>query len=132
MTASARGSESASQGPPPQPDAAPPPPGSSTQMSLLDQVLRQTALASALHVPSDPATLEALAEVARRLGDEPFGFDPVAVELVHASLTSQLPMLASRDRDWKAVSARIARALFDDPVAHDRLADLWKRLSAGP
>jgi hypothetical protein len=100
-------------------------------MNLLDQVLRQTALASASEGPADPATLAALAEVARRYAGEPFALEPVAVELVHASLTSQLPMLATPGRDWKAVSARIAQALFDDPVAHDRLADLWKRLSAG-
>lgn len=106
-----------------------PAPGSSTQMNLLEAVLRQTALSSVTDDSRSNETFTALSEVARQFRGHAFGLDPVAVELVHASLESQFKLLGSPDRDWKALSARIAKTLFDDPVAHDQLEALWKQLS---
>jgi hypothetical protein len=98
-------------------------------MNLLEAVLRQTALSSVNEDSRSDETFDALTQVARRFRGHEFALEPVAVELVHASLESQFKLLATPDRDWKALSARIARTLFDDPVAHAQLQALWKQLS---
>lgn len=99
-------------------------------MNLLDQVLRQTALASMAGALGGEAADEALREVARRYRGQEFALDPIGVELVHASLSNQFPILGSGDRDWRTISRRIAQTLFDDPVAHAEFLALWNRLTA--
>ena len=114
---------------PPDPREQEIPPGEATQKRLLEQVLRQTALASMSEEAMDAQHLESLRGVAKRLQGQPFTLQPVAVELVHATLQPQFEMLSSSPRDWKVISARIAETLFDDPLARKRLESLWRQLS---
>ncbi len=105
-------------------------PGRSTQRNLLDQVLRQTALSSLSEQNLGDDALASLLQVARRYRGHPFELEPVAVELVHAALEAQFETYRSVPRDWRTISARVAETLFEDPVAHEQLEALWKRLSS--
>jgi hypothetical protein len=76
----------------------------------------------------DPQVLAALQEVARRFPDEGLSLDPVAIELIAASLRVQFPLLAQREAMLRRMSLWIAESILDDPAARHRLAELWARL----
>ena len=128
------GSERSSSDQPAKPaqEVSAPPPGSGTVKDLLEQVLQQTAVNSLADPKSNEAVRKALTDVALQHRDRPLDFEPVVVDLVHATLANQFPMYHSAQRDWRAVSIRIARVLWDDPVSQERLRQLWEELSLQP
>lgn len=105
--------------------------GDSTSRRVLDDVLRQTAALYSVEPSSDPADLEAMREVARRLGRVEFQLDPVLKELVAAGLKGQLKGVLQSPDQLDAVAERVARTLFENPDSHARLSALWDRLTAG-
>ncbi len=96
---------------------------------LLDQVLFQTAMNSLQAPPGDAGLRKVLANVAELHHGQLLELDPVVVDLVHATLASQFPLFGSQQRNWRAVSEKIARVLWDDPTARERLQKLWNELS---
>lgn len=120
----------AASGPAPADDGSAPPPGSATTRDLLEQVLQQTAVNALADPAGNQAVREALTEVAARYENQPLALEPVVVELIHATLATQFPLYQSQQRDWRAVSASIARILWDDPQSRERLGHLWEELGS--
>jgi hypothetical protein len=104
--------------------------GDSTSRRVLEDVLRQTASLYSFEPPVDPADLQPLQEVAARLGGTPFALDPVVNELVKAMLRRQLKAFWTSEEQLVSVAERVAQTLFENPDAHDRLENLWLRLTA--
>ena len=75
-----------------------------------------------------PRDLEALSEVCRRLGGQPFCLEPVAVELVQAVLRDFYGGETSPKDAWRSISLDIAQTLLDDPALSERFSGLWARL----
>ncbi len=71
---------------------------------------------------------KALLEVASVRREEPFGLEPVCVELVRAVLRSYFGARRGEADPFPEVSREIAATLFEDPVSHERLRTLWIRL----
>ena len=105
--------------------------GDSVDASLLESVLRQTAAMADSDEPPSRAEMEAVEEVARRLGGHPFALDPVVVELVGAMLLVQYGSQWNSPGLWRVVSERIARTIFEDPLSREQMERLWDRLSGG-
>ena len=104
--------------------------GDSTSRRVLEDVFKQTAALYSLEQGSDPADLEPLLEVARRLRGIPFQLEPVLVELVRATLRRQLKVAWQSDEQLAAVADRVARSLYENPETQERLNALWERLRA--
>ncbi len=104
--------------------------GDSTSRRVLEDVLKQTAALYSLEQGSDPADLEPLREVARRLRGAAFSLEPVLVEMVRATLRRQLKPAWESEEQLAAVADRVARTLFENPETHARLNTLWDRLCA--
>jgi hypothetical protein len=99
-----------------------------TARSLLDDALVRTVYdRSVADARSDD--LEPLRAVARRLGPTPFGYSPVAVELVAASLHEQFREIQRTESGWQALVGTVAQTLYDDPPSRTRLAALWQGLT---
>lgn len=103
--------------------------GDSTSRRVLEDVLRQTAALYSVEQASDPADLEALRQVARKFPGAPFGFEPILVEMVRTMLRRQLKSAWQSEEQLTIVAERVARTLHENPESHDRLNDLWNRLS---
>lgn len=95
---------------------------------LLDSVLKQTALGSTSQDAASTADMQALRAVAARRRNEPFGLEPVALELVQAVLQGQFRPLVSSAQAWETMTQGITQTLFEDPVSRDRLQAMWSRL----
>jgi len=69
----------------------------------------------------------AVIRVARRYRGQPFGLNPVAVELV-LEVACAFFRVREVDRDhWRGLSEAVAATLCEDPVCHSRLESLWQR-----
>lgn len=99
------------------------------EKSLLDQVLRQTEQSADERDTADRAVWGRLLGVAERHSGEPFGLEPVLVEMVDASLESQFGTGIDPETR-RAACRRIAQTLFDDPTSRERLELLWNHISA--
>jgi len=97
---------------------------------VLEEVLRQTAELYSLEQESDPADLEPLLDVARRLQGSEFELDPVLIELVRAALQRQLGPARGSDEQFAAMVQRVAEVFYENPESHARMRALWERLSA--
>lgn len=106
-------------------EAPSPSPGDSAPRKFLQEVLRETAASIGTSV-GELADPEVLREVAQRYRGYPFELEPVLVEMVHAALENQFQKTIG-DR---FMSRQIAESLFEDPAAHERLKQLWARLTA--
>ena len=95
----------------------------------LDQVLEQTLKSLAAGWTSDPGDLVEFAEVARAHAGEPFGQEPVAVELVLAALGAAGSASGLPPATLTAAARSVAATLCDDPPSRERLERLWRRLS---
>lgn len=101
---------------------------SAEEPQLLDQVMSQTLANLTSSRELDPQVLAALQQVAQRYPDEGLSLDPVAIELIAASLHVQFPLLAQREAMLRRMSLWVAESILDDPAARHRLAELWARL----
>lgn len=98
--------------------------------ALLDEVLQRTQAAGDSSASSFAANLGPLLQVALRHRGKSFDLEPVAIDLVQAALEDQFRRLSQPPDCWRRMAERIARTLFEDPVAHDRLERFWNSLSA--
>lgn len=110
-------------------DVRPPHVQADEEKSLLDEVLRQTEQSADERDTADRAVWGRLLEVAQRHSGEPFGLEPVLVEMVDASLQSQFGTEIDPETR-RSVCRRIAQTLFDDPTSRERLELLWNHISA--
>lgn len=101
--------------------------GESSPRRLLDVVLEQTLAALAAD-GSPPACLDALRAVAHRHAGCPFSLEPVTVALVEAVLADTYQHLFADQEGWRKMVADVARTLYEDAPAHERLANLWAEL----
>lgn len=104
--------------------------GDSTSRRVLEEVLKQTATLYSLEPTSEPADLEPLKEVARQFAGHPLELEPVGVELIFAALKHRMSRGFASDGEIRTIAERVARTLFENPEAHERLSALWVRLSA--
>ncbi|MGE0482447.1 MAG: hypothetical protein AB7Q17_18470 [Phycisphaerae bacterium] len=98
---------------------------SAASLDALMGILAAADADSGAHPPVDLSRLRAVAE--RRSG-EPFGLEPVGVELVQAALRTGLG--ESPAAGAPALAAAVAKTLFDDARARARLEQLWHALCA--
>lgn len=113
-----------------QPTSRPSRPGNG---SVLDRKFLEEVLDRALVAPDPSRALagedwEALLEIGRARGEEPFTLDPIAIELVQAVLRPYLGKWKSAPDFLRKISREIAGTLFEDPVFHHRLRTFWLRL----
>ncbi|MCL6504954.1 MAG: hypothetical protein K6T86_19935 [Pirellulales bacterium] len=94
---------------------------------LLEMVLKETRAALGDN-GSKPACLEGLRAVALRHAGRPFCLDPVTIALVEAVLADGYQRLFARPEGWQQMVADVARTLYEDAPAHERLARLWAQL----
>lgn len=94
---------------------------------LLEAVLEETLAALAAN-GSAPACLDALRAVASRHAGCPFSLEPVTVALVEAVLADTYQRLFADQDGWRKMVAEVARMLYEDAPAHERLANLWAEL----
>lgn len=107
-------------------EAAAPPPAPETA-ELLENVLRATLAVCASDEPLDRAQMERFLEVTKRHRGQPVTAEPVGRELVFAALEGQFPS-PHGEGFWQAMASQIARTLFEDPLARQRLERLWASL----
>jgi hypothetical protein len=100
---------------------------------VLDRKLLVEVLERALVAP-DPASVlsgadfQAVADVVRARREEPFGLDPVAIELIRAILRPYFGGPNGAMEALSAIAREIAGSLFEDPVFHHRLRNFWTHL----
>lgn len=104
-------------------------PGDSTPRRVFEAVLQQTVALDASEQGISIAEWKVLVKVARRLRGMEFQFDPVVIELVRATLSSQLKNSGQSAEQFAAVAERVARTLYENPESQERLRSLWARLS---
>lgn len=112
-------------------DAAPQfdaPPAARPSAASLDALLGLLAAADAESGANPPVDLSRLRAVAARRGGEPFGLEPVGVELVHAALRTGLGEAPAASA--AALTLAVAKTLFEDERARARLEQLWNALCA--
>lgn len=95
---------------------------------FLKEVMSQTVAGITSTRELSPKVFTALLEVAKRHPGEPLTLDPIAIELVGACLSVQMPAIAAREALSRRMYAWVASSLLDDPVAQQRLSELWARL----
>jgi hypothetical protein len=106
-------------------------PSGSVDPSLLDRVLRATEGLLEDGRPLGDGEREALWNVARRHRDEAISVDPVVVELVEAVIEPLGELRVEERAFWRSTALPVAEAIMEDPVAHERLASLWQRMTEG-
>ncbi len=90
-------------------------------------MLEQTLAALAAN-GSAPTCLDALRAVASRHAGCPFSLEPVTVAMVEAVLADTYQHLFADQDGWRKMVADVARTLYEDAPAHERLANLWAEL----
>jgi hypothetical protein len=108
-------------------DSPPTPPAVGSHM--LEQILSAHSGGAPDKGFVEPADVEALERVARKLAGQPFALEPVAVELVHGMLEVQFHKAGISAATLRAMAEQIATNLYDDPVSRQRLEALWLGLS---
>ena len=68
--------------------------------------------------------------MARRHAGCPFSLEPVTVAMVEAVLADTYQALFSSQDGWRQMVSEVARTLYEDAPAHERLARLWAELCA--
>jgi hypothetical protein len=95
--------------------------------NLLERVLQET-LADRSVEQLSAEEMEALTAVARRHRGASLVLEPIAVELVEATLRSRFGELQMAESFWQQASRRIAATLYDSPDSQQRLSHLWCQL----
>jgi hypothetical protein len=93
-----------------------------------DAVLRATLDSDAADQRVTAEEVAALGEVARRHGNVPLAYDPIAVDLVEAIIQVNYGHMKRPPEIWRSTAVRIAAVLFESPAARARLENLWARL----
>jgi hypothetical protein len=93
---------------------------------MMEQVLLRTLTDSATSL--DPVERDALLTVVRRHQNEAFEIDPVAVDLVEALLRCEFKNPITSPEGWRRMCYDVAKTLFDDPVARQRMQAIWTAL----
>jgi hypothetical protein len=94
---------------------------------LLAHIVEQTRSGDLSNLPDDER--RAVMDVAKRLKGHAFCLSPVVTSLVEAVLPEAFRQLAGKSKQIQAMINDLARTLFDDPVANERLAALWADLN---
>jgi hypothetical protein len=103
-------------------------PSPESYRELLDEVLQQTLVSRDEETRQRLESLDGLLEIARRRHGEEFALDPIGIELVETVLRTPFRALLASEDQWHEMTGQIARTLCEDPVAYDRLNNLWRRL----
>lgn len=80
----------------------------------------------------DDATWQELKGLAARHSGAPLTPDPILAEMIHIVLGGRFEQMIGSPRLLKELTAKIAKTLWDDPIAHGRVQTLWKSLSESP
>ena len=107
-------------------EAQQPTPSTAPDRAMMEEVLKRTLSESANSL--DPAEREALRTVVLRHRDEAFEIDPVAVDLVEVLLKLEFKNSISSPEVWRRMCYEVAKTLFDDPVARQRMQSIWTAL----
>jgi hypothetical protein len=103
-----------------------PAPQTAPDRAMMEEVLKRTLRESANSL--DPTERDALLTVVRRHRGEPFEIDPVAVDLVEVLLRCEFKNPISSAEVWRRMCYEVAKTLFDDPVARQRMQGIWTAL----
>lgn len=103
-------------------------PGRRVDRQFLTELLQTTLVSRNPAETLESGDLDALREVYRRHHTEPFGLDPVSIDLVRAMLESYYKTWTGATTLLTAMSADIAQSLFDNPACRQRLERLWTQL----
>ena len=98
------------------------------EAQALDAVVRATLDSAEADQRVTPEEIAALQTVARRLGDVPLSYEPVAVSMIEAIVQVNYGQLGREPQVWQSAARKIARLLFDSPSARQRLEALWRQL----
>jgi hypothetical protein len=130
MSSSSSGSEEPSH---PSPKDRPPPDAAqdaaqqaAPDRAMMEEVLKRTLSESASSL--DATERDALLTVVRRHRGEAFDVDPVAVDLVEVLLRCEFKNPVCSTELWRRMCYEIAKTLFDDPVARQRMQGIWTAL----
>jgi hypothetical protein len=93
---------------------------------MMEEVLKRTLSESANSL--EPAERDALLQVVRRHRGEPFEIDPVAVDLVEVLLKCEFKNPVTSAETWRRMCYEVAKTLFDDPRARQRMQVIWTAL----
>jgi hypothetical protein len=104
------------------------PKGPTLDRKFLEEILERALVAPDPVSVFSGADWNAVADVVRSLRDEPFGLDPVAIELVRALLRPYFGGGDGAPELLQAIAREIAASLVEDPVFHHRLRNFWVRL----
>jgi hypothetical protein len=80
----------------------------------------------------DEATWRELKSLAARHNGAPLTPEPILAEMIHIVLGGRFEQMIGSPRLLKELTAKIAKTLWDDPIAHGRVQTLWKGLSESP
>lgn len=121
---------SSSTGPEGSPDLTPkePAPTRPAQPSVPDRTVMEEVLKRTLNEPAnslEAAEREALLAVVRRYRTDPFELDPVVVDLVEVLLRFEFDRSVHATPGWRRMCYEVAKTLFEDPVARERLQNIW-------
>jgi len=97
------------------------------RFDLLNRVIDQTTTAGNFDKAGE--LRQRLLEVAQRHPQVPLSLDPIVVELVRAALAEKFPGSTRGAETWDDMITSVARTLFEDSSARDRLNSLWAQLS---
>ena len=100
----------------------------SDQLNLLKNILQRTLVSPN---PIDSLTssdMDALRDVVRCNRDEPFGFEPIGVDLVKAVLSTFFDSFGGSTELHSTVARSVAKTLFEDEIQRDRMRTLWRQL----
>src|SRR5262245_53786459 len=101
-------------------------PQTAPDRAMLEEVLKRTLSESVNSL--DPIERDALLTIVRRHRGEEFEIDPVAVDLVDVLLKLEFKNPIGSADVWRRMCYEIARTLFDDPVARQRMHSIWTAL----
>ncbi len=100
-----------------------------TDQKFLEDLLQRTLLTPGPAGEATAADLDALREVERRHRGEPFSLEPICVEMAEAILRSYFNPSGKSEEPWRLLSPQIARSLYQNPAAQERLRAVWQQLA---
>lgn len=99
-----------------------------TDQKFLEDLLQRTLLTPGPAGEVTAADFDGLREVERRHHGEPFSLDPICVEMAEAILRSYFNPSGKGQEPWRSLSPKIARSLYQNSAAQERLRAIWQQL----
>lgn len=96
--------------------------------SLLERVLEKTLDALETTEPLESATRASLLDFARQNGGAAEFSESLLGDLVRIILRQEKMALPAGQLGGNAISDQVAHSIWDDPVAHGRISDIWRLL----